>query len=68
MEGLQERGRDRLRSVRKKVGRGGDRRRGARAAGEFGKMVKVQEAENQIVTHVEVFDERPRIRICCWRR
>jgi transposase, IS5 family len=26
---------------------------------EFGKMVKIQEAENQIVTHFEVFDERP---------
>jgi IS5 family transposase len=26
---------------------------------EFGKMVKIQEAENQIVTHVEVFDQRP---------
>jgi IS5 family transposase len=26
---------------------------------EFGKMVQVQEAENQIVTHYEVFDERP---------
>jgi len=26
---------------------------------EFGQMVKVQEAENQIVTHYEVFDERP---------
>lgn len=26
---------------------------------EFGKMVKIQEAENQIVTHYEVFDERP---------
>ena len=26
---------------------------------EFGKMVKVQEAENQIITHVEVFDQRP---------
>ena len=26
---------------------------------EFGKMVKVQEAENQIVTHYQVFDERP---------
>jgi transposase, IS5 family len=26
---------------------------------EFGKMLKVQEAENQIVTHYEVFDERP---------
>ena len=26
---------------------------------EFGKMVKVQEAENQVVTHVEVFDQRP---------
>jgi IS5 family transposase len=26
---------------------------------EFGKMVKIQEAENQIVTHFEVFAERP---------
>jgi transposase, IS5 family len=26
---------------------------------EFGKLVKVQEAENQIVTHYEVFDQRP---------
>ena len=26
---------------------------------EFGKMVKVQEAENQIVTHYAVYDERP---------
>jgi IS5 family transposase len=26
---------------------------------EFGQMVKVQEAENQIVTHYEVFEERP---------
>ncbi len=26
---------------------------------EFGKMVKVQEAEAQIVTHYEVYDERP---------
>jgi len=26
---------------------------------EFGQRVKVQEAENQIVTHYEVFDERP---------
>jgi IS5 family transposase len=26
---------------------------------EFGKMVKVQEAENQIVTHVQVYDQRP---------
>jgi IS5 family transposase len=26
---------------------------------EFGKMVRIQEAENQIVTHVEVFDLRP---------
>jgi IS5 family transposase len=26
---------------------------------EFGKMVKIQEAENQIVVHCEVFDERP---------
>jgi len=26
---------------------------------EFGKLVKIQEAENQIVTHFEVYDERP---------
>jgi IS5 family transposase len=26
---------------------------------EFGKLVQVQEAENQIVTHYEVFEERP---------
>jgi IS5 family transposase len=26
---------------------------------EFGKLVKVQEAENQIITHYEVYDERP---------
>jgi IS5 family transposase len=26
---------------------------------EFGKMVKVQEAENQIVTHFEVYEQRP---------
>ncbi|MGA7765041.1 MAG: hypothetical protein WCA27_02340 [Candidatus Sulfotelmatobacter sp.] len=26
---------------------------------EFGKLVKIQEAENQIVTHFEVFAERP---------
>jgi transposase, IS5 family len=26
---------------------------------EFGKMVKIQEAEQQIVTHYEVYDERP---------
>jgi IS5 family transposase len=26
---------------------------------EFGKMVKIQEAENQIVTHYEVYDQRP---------
>ncbi len=26
---------------------------------EFGKLVKIQEAENQIVIHYEVFDERP---------
>lgn len=26
---------------------------------EFGKMVKVQEAEAQIITHFEVYDERP---------
>jgi IS5 family transposase len=26
---------------------------------EFGKLLQVQEAENQIITHYEVFDERP---------
>ena len=26
---------------------------------EFGKLVKIQEAENQIVTHYSVFDQRP---------
>jgi len=26
---------------------------------EFGKMVKIQEAENQIITHYEVYDKRP---------
>ena len=26
---------------------------------EFGKLVKIQEAENQIVTHYQVFEERP---------
>jgi len=26
---------------------------------EFGKLVAIQEAENQIITHYEVFDERP---------
>lgn len=26
---------------------------------EFGKLVKVQEAENQIITHYEVYDQRP---------
>lgn len=26
---------------------------------EFGKMVKIQEAEHQIITHYEVFDKRP---------
>jgi len=26
---------------------------------EFGKMVQVQEAENQVITHFEVFDKRP---------
>jgi IS5 family transposase len=26
---------------------------------EFGKMIKIQEAEQQIVTHYEVYDERP---------
>jgi len=26
---------------------------------EFGKLVKIQEAENQIITHYSVFDQRP---------
>jgi IS5 family transposase len=26
---------------------------------EFGKLVQVQEAENQIITHYDVFDQRP---------
>ena len=26
---------------------------------EFGKLVQLQEAENQIITHYEVYDERP---------
>ena len=26
---------------------------------EFGKLVEIQEAENQIITYYEVFDERP---------
>jgi len=26
---------------------------------EFGKLVQVQEAENQIITHYEVYDQRP---------
>jgi IS5 family transposase len=26
---------------------------------EFGNLVKIQETENQMVTHYEVFDERP---------
>jgi IS5 family transposase len=26
---------------------------------EFGKMVQIQEAENQVITHYEVFDQRP---------
>ena len=32
---------------------------------EFGKMVKIQEAEAQIVTHYEVYEERPSDAICC---
>jgi IS5 family transposase len=31
----------------------------ASKSNEFGKLVKIQEAENQIVTHFEVFAERP---------
>ena len=31
---------------------------------EFGKMVKIQEAEKQIVTHYEVFDQRPSDATC----
>lgn len=26
---------------------------------EFGKLVQLQEAENQIITHYEIYDERP---------
>jgi IS5 family transposase len=26
---------------------------------EFGKLVQVQEAENQVITHYQVFEERP---------
>jgi len=26
---------------------------------EFGKLVQLQEAENQIITHYEVYDDRP---------
>jgi IS5 family transposase len=34
--------------------------KGKRASpNEFGKLVKIQEAENQIVTHFEVYAERP---------
>lgn len=35
---------------------------------EFGKLVKVQEAENQIITHYEVFAERPVIKRYWCRR
>jgi IS5 family transposase len=35
---------------------------------EFGKMIKIQEAENQIVTDYEVFEKRPAIPICWCRR
>ncbi len=31
---------------------------------EFGKMVKLQEAENQIVTEYEVYDRRPTTPTC----
>src|ERR1700680_1826319 len=26
---------------------------------EFGKLIKIQEADNQIITHYEVYDQRP---------
>jgi len=32
---------------------------------EFGKMVKIQEAENQIITHYEVFAKRPMTLTSC---
>jgi hypothetical protein len=35
---------------------------------EFGKLVKIQEAENQIVTHFEVYAERPADSTCCCPR
>lgn len=35
---------------------------------EFGKMVKIQEAENQIITHYEVFDKRPPDAERWWRQ
>jgi IS5 family transposase len=35
------------------------RRGKASKPNEFGKMVKIQEAENQIITHYEVFEKRP---------
>jgi IS5 family transposase len=31
----------------------------ARKPNEFGKLVQLQEAENQIITHYEVYDHRP---------
>jgi IS5 family transposase len=30
---------------------------------EFGKMMKIQEVEQQIVTHYEVYEERPTLRV-----
>ena len=31
---------------------------------EFGKLVQLQEAENQIITHYEVYDHRPADKVC----
>jgi IS5 family transposase len=35
---------------------------------EFGKMLKIQEAENQSITHYEVYKKRPMMRTCCCRQ
>jgi IS5 family transposase len=35
---------------------------------EFGKLVAIQEAENQIITHYEVYESGPVISTCCFRR
>ena len=38
---------------------GNDSQRESEQAHRFGELVRIQEAENQIVTHFEVFAERP---------